>query len=159
MKVVVGIGGSGSLCVTFVQQVIEQIGELTDVSILGVSPVYENPASGGVTIATFANAALLLSTPYSLEVLWQHLHLLERQQGRIRLLKNGPRTVDLDLLWADQKPTQSWLQVPHPRFQERDFALIPACDAFKDAGLMPPFSWIASLRAVQGLSRLRVTSQ
>jgi 2-amino-4-hydroxy-6-hydroxymethyldihydropteridine diphosphokinase len=158
MKVVVGIGGSGSQCVAFVKQVIQEIKHLSDVQILGASPIYENPASGGVTVANFANAALLLTTSQSLEVLWQHLHLLERRQGRIRLIKNGPRTVDLDLLWADQKPTQPWLRVPHPRFLERDFALIPALDAFKMAGLVAPLGWKASARALQGLSHLRAIS-
>ena len=91
----------------------------------------------------------------SLETLWQTLHALERQQGRIRLLKNGPRTLDLDILWAERKSTQKWLQVPHPRFLERDFALLPALAAYKEAGLTPPALWETTAKRYQARSQLR----
>ena len=111
-----------------------------------------------MTLAPFANAALLIESQKNLETLWQNLHHIEREQGRIRLLKNGPRTLDLDILWAEQKPNQKWLQVPHPRFLERDFALLPALDAFKNAQLPPPALWENRARKYQALSRLKPVS-
>ena len=155
MKVIIGVGGSGSLAATFVGEAIAKIRASKGIQILGESPIYENPASGGITLAPFANAAILIESDKNLETLWQELHQTERQQGRIRLLKNGPRTLDLDILWAEQKPTQKWLQVPHPRFLERDFALLPALAAFKNANLPPPALWEKMGRKYQALSRLK----
>ena len=155
MKVVIGIGGSGSSCVYMVRQTIQQLQNLPHTRVLGTSPIYENPASGGVTVATFANAAIFIETPQGLGMLWQNLHQIERRLGRIRLLKNGPRTVDLDILWADHRAKEPWLQIPHPRLLERDFALLPALDAMTQADYPCPAAWEVASKALKGLSQLR----
>ena len=116
MKVVIGVGGSGSLASHMVKKALDDISIHHGKNTLGVSPVYENPASGGITIAPFANAAVVVEYQQSLETLWQTLHALERQQGRIRLLKTAPGRLISDIPWAERKSTQKWLQVPHPRF-------------------------------------------
>ncbi|MBL93331.1 MAG: 2-amino-4-hydroxy-6-hydroxymethyldihydropteridine diphosphokinase [Myxococcales bacterium] len=155
MKVIVGVGGSGSQVSTRVKAALSWMLDVPESKVLGQSPVYENPAVGGVTLAAFANAAVLLETSLSLERLWQTLHQLERKQGRVRLLKNSARSLDLDILWAEKTSKQSWLQVPHPRFLERDFALLPAIDAWTDAALSPPSHWEMAARSLRPFSRMR----
>tara|TARA_Y100001934_G_scaffold159160_1_gene190166 strand:+ start:142 stop:615 length:474 start_codon:yes stop_codon:yes gene_type:complete len=155
MKVIVGVGGSGSHVSTRVKAALSWMVDLPESEVLGQSPVYENPAVGGVTLAPFANAAVLLETSLSLERLWQTLHQLERKQGRVRLLKNSARSLDLDILWAEKPAKQNWLQVPHPRFLERDFALLPALDTWHDAALPPPIQWEMAARQLRPLSRMQ----
>ncbi len=51
---------------------------------------------------------------------------IEQQQGRVRDVRWGPRTLDLDLLlYGDLNITSLQLTVPHPRMQQRDFVLYP----------------------------------
>jgi hypothetical protein len=59
---------------------------------------------------------------------------IERELGRERLVRWGPRTIDLDLLWYDGPPVQSGvLTLPHPRLEERPFALAPLLDVAPEA--------------------------
>ena len=54
---------------------------------------------------------------------------IEQNQKRVRTIKNGPRTIDVDILLIDEKVIdRTDLQVPHPRMHERAFVLCPAAD-------------------------------
>lgn len=54
---------------------------------------------------------------------------IEQDQKRVRTIKNGPRTIDVDILLIDEKVIDTTdLQVPHPRMHERAFVLCPAAD-------------------------------
>ena len=54
------------------------------------------------------------------------LHQIEQALGRVRTIKNGPRTIDLDILvYGQQQINNETLIVPHPRMQERAFVLVP----------------------------------
>ncbi len=55
---------------------------------------------------------------------------LERDAGRVRAERWGPRTLDLDLLaFGDARVGERGLQLPHPRMMERAFVLAPLCEA------------------------------
>ena len=69
--------------------------------------------------------------------LLERLQALERQFGRLRRERWGPRSLDLDLLWCGPDPVERpGLSLPHPRLQERSFVLAPL--AAIDPGLRPP---------------------
>ena len=58
---------------------------------------------------------------------------IEAGFGRVREIKNGPRILDLDLILAENEKIDSEnLTVPHPRFNERRFVLIPLLELFPD---------------------------
>ncbi len=81
----------------------------------------------------FLNAAVLLDTSLDALDLLQRVLDIERDHGRERRERWGPRTLDLDLLWSDGSPIQSpGLTLPHPRVVERAFALAPLLDVFPD---------------------------
>ena len=62
---------------------------------------------------------------------------VERELGRVRVERYGPRTIDLDLLlYGDEVIDEPGLHVPHPRLQERRFVLEPLLDL--DPGLTAP---------------------
>ncbi len=103
-------------------------------TVVAVSTDLETDAVGGPPQGPFLNAALRLSTNLGLEELLAALLGLERAAGRQRRVRWGPRTLDLDLLWAgDRRSEEPHLQVPHPRLLERPFALIPLVEVAPEA--------------------------
>jgi 2-amino-4-hydroxy-6-hydroxymethyldihydropteridine diphosphokinase len=81
----------------------------------------------------YLNACALLSVDLSPLELLQTLLAIERQFGRVRLEPWGARTLDLDLLLYDdlvQKTAE--LEIPHPRWRERAFVLVPLAEIAAD---------------------------
>ncbi len=99
-----------------------------------ISPVYETAPIGGVEQGAFLNAAVLVSYDGDAESLLELLLAIELAAGRVRLERNGPRTLDLDILYIEGVALESErLIVPHPRLVERGFALRPLVDLLPDA--------------------------
>jgi 2-amino-4-hydroxy-6-hydroxymethyldihydropteridine diphosphokinase len=67
-----------------------------------------------------------IDTELEAYVLLAALHAIEQSAGRVRSVRNAPRTLDLDLLLlGDERIDTPTLQVPHPRLHERAFVLLP----------------------------------
>lgn len=82
----------------------------------------------------FLNAAVLLDWPEPLDTLHACTQAWERAAGRVRQGRWGPRTLDLDILWAAGRVSAtSALSVPHLRLTERRFALAPLLELVPDA--------------------------
>jgi len=90
------------------------------------SSLYETAPVGGPPQPWYLNAVVAVDTLLSpLELLWA-CQEVERQAGRQRTVRWGPRTLDLDVLWYDnQTVATATLTLPHPRVQERRFVLEP----------------------------------
>jgi len=74
----------------------------------------------------FLNAVLAIDTELEAQALLAALHAIEQSAGRVRSVRNAPRTLDLDLLLlGDERIDTPTLQVPHPRLHERAFVLLP----------------------------------
>lgn len=102
--------------------------------LCGISSLYRTAPVGGPDQADFLNAAVLLDYPGSLHKLLLALQALETTLGRVRVVRFGPRTLDLDILWAgSREEVTSSLTVPHPELSRRAFALRPLLDVFPDA--------------------------
>jgi len=90
------------------------------------SMVFQNPPFGYLDQPDFYNAVIVLQTSLSAKALLKVLLRLEHLFGRVRLFKNGPRTLDLDIIFFDnQKINQPNLIVPHPRWRERASVIVP----------------------------------
>ncbi|MCC7139635.1 MAG: pantoate--beta-alanine ligase [Planctomycetes bacterium] len=104
------------------------------VRVAAVSAAYENPPVGGPPQPPYWNAVAELRTTRSAHELHARLHTLEAEAGRVRAVKDGPRTLDLDLLaFGDEVVARPDLRVPHPRALERAFVLAPWADVAPDA--------------------------
>lgn len=91
-----------------------------------VSELIETGPYGGVEQADFLNAAIGLETLMEPEDLLEALHNIENSAGRERILRWGPRTLDLDILFFDQLVYESdTLVIPHPDLHNREFVLKP----------------------------------
>lgn len=97
-----------------------------------VSAVYETTPVGGVEQEDFLNAVLLCDLDAT--AAWERAQEAERQAGRERGIRWGPRTLDVDVVVADG-PVPDGLQLPHPRAHERAFVLAPWLDVDPDAVL------------------------
>lgn len=81
----------------------------------------------------YLNACVLIRTTLTAPALMQRLLEIESQFGRVRRERWGARHLDLDLLlYGDQVIDTERVQVPHPRFRERAFVLVPLADIAAD---------------------------
>ena len=115
-----------------IDQFLQEVQDLgTDgVEIVAVSKLYETaPVGGPDNQGPFYNAALLADSTLQAADLLALLHRLEADRERRRIVRWGPRTLDLDLLvFGDMVSDDPSLQVPHPRQHLRRFVMVPVCD-------------------------------
>src|SRR5260370_22182070 len=92
-----------------------------------LSSVYETEPVSEVKQSPFLNMVAEVGNPLPApEQVMARLLRIEYALGRIRDLKDGPRTIDLDLLlYGDLKSDTEFLKLPHPRLHERRFVLVP----------------------------------
>ena len=97
------------------------------------SSVYETPPWGYADQPKFLNQVVKVKTYLEPEALLKHLKRLEVALGRKESFQNGPRLIDIDILFFDDlvldTPT---LVIPHPRLHERAFVLLPLMDIAPD---------------------------
>jgi 2-amino-4-hydroxy-6-hydroxymethyldihydropteridine diphosphokinase len=103
------------------------------------SAVYETPPWGYEDQPKFLNQVIKAITYLDPEPLLKHLKRLEVTLGRKETFQNGPRLIDMDILFYDDLILNTRLLViPHPRLQERGFVLLPLMDI--DPDLVHPVS-------------------
>ena len=97
------------------------------------SHVYETPPWGYENQSPFYNQVIKVKTYLEPERLLKHLKRLEVALGRKPSFQNGPRLIDIDLLfYDDQIMNTSVITLPHPRLHERGFVLLPLMDIAPD---------------------------
>jgi 2-amino-4-hydroxy-6-hydroxymethyldihydropteridine diphosphokinase len=98
--------------------------------VVAVSPVYEtDPVGGPEDQGPFLNCVVELATVLTPAELLEAAHRAEEAAHRVRVVRWGPRTLDVDvLLVGDQRVETPDLVVPHPRMWERGFVLVPLAD-------------------------------
>lgn len=97
------------------------------------SKVYETPPWGYIEQEKFLNQVLMAKTYLEPEALLKHLKRLEVALGRKVTFQNGPRLIDIDILFYDSLVFESpTLMIPHPRVHERGFVLLPMMDIAPD---------------------------
>jgi 2-amino-4-hydroxy-6-hydroxymethyldihydropteridine diphosphokinase len=98
-------------------------------TVTAKSHVYETPPWGYTDQPAFLNQAVKVETYLAPEALLRHLKRLEVALGRDPSFPNGPRLIDLDLLFYDDVVLETpALRIPHPRLHERAFVLVPLND-------------------------------
>jgi len=116
----------------YLRQAIQLIQQLCGTAVQ-VSSFYQTAAWGLTDQPDFYNQAIELNTELSPENLMQSLLEIEKQIGRERNVKMGPRIIDIDILLInDQVINTPLLTVPHPFLAERRFALAPLAEIAPD---------------------------
>ncbi len=94
--------------------------------IVKESSLYETKPWGFVNQESFLNSAVKISTLLSVIDLFKFCKSVEEKLGKKKMFLNGPRLIDVDLIfYEDVVYSSSELVVPHPRFFNRAFNLIP----------------------------------
>jgi 2-amino-4-hydroxy-6-hydroxymethyldihydropteridine diphosphokinase len=128
---------------------------LPEVRVTAVSPVYETVPVGGPAQPDYLNAVVLAATALPARALLDQLHEIEAAFDRVRLVRWGPRTLDIDIIvFGGERSDNPELTLPHPRAHERAFVLAPWHDVDPDAAL-PGRGPVADLLAQADRTGLR----
>ncbi len=101
--------------------------------VVEVSRFVETAPVGGPAQPRYLNGVCAVETEAPPRALLDRLLALERELGRVRGERWGPRVIDLDLLfWGDRVIAEADLVIPHPRAHERAFVLEPLCEIAPD---------------------------
>jgi dihydropteroate synthase len=115
---------------------VTAIGQLPGTTITAVSPVYETAPVGGPDQPDYLNAVLLARTTLRPGDLLSRLHEIEAAHDRVRAVRFGPRTLDIDIVtYSGELSDDPVLTLPHPRARERAFVLAPWHDIDPEAVL------------------------
>lgn len=105
-------------------------------SLIAVSSLYETAPVGGPEQGDYLNAVVLLDTTASPGELLSGVLAIEASLDRVRDVRWGPRTIDLDiLLYGEDSVDEPGLTVPHPELLNRRFVLEPLLEVWPDACL------------------------
>lgn len=127
----IGLGSNLDHPAQQIERALAALRELTQTQLVAVSPLYRSSPWGDPDQDDFVNAVAAIDTQLTPHALLRALLAIEQRQGRDRSSgrRNGPRTLDLDLLCFDALVLdEPGLQLPHPRLGERAFVLLPLCD-------------------------------
>jgi 2-amino-4-hydroxy-6-hydroxymethyldihydropteridine diphosphokinase len=133
------------------------LANLPESRVARCSSLYRTAPVGILSQPDFVNAVALLETTLPPEALLDALLDIEARFGRVRRERNGPRTLDLDLLLYDNIELDlPRLTLPHPRLHLRAFVLLPLAEIAPDLAIPRRGSLAAWLPAVanQGIIRL-----
>lgn len=115
-------------------------------SVVARSRIYEtDPVGGPDRQGPYLNMAVAIDTSLDPYALLRVCNQIEQRAGRVRSVRNGPRTLDIDiLLFGDTRIDSEHLSVPHPRMAERRFVLQPLADIAPD---LVPAGWDQTVEA------------
>ncbi|MDW7651368.1 MAG: 2-amino-4-hydroxy-6-hydroxymethyldihydropteridine diphosphokinase [Bacillota bacterium] len=117
---------------------IGRLREHPQITLVRAADYLETDPVGYLDQDKFLNSAAEIETSLSPYQLLAVLQKIEHDAGRIRTIRWGPRTLDIDiLLYEDLVLDDPDLTIPHPRMREREFVLLPLSEIAPDA-VVPP---------------------
>ncbi|WP_347861751.1 2-amino-4-hydroxy-6-hydroxymethyldihydropteridine diphosphokinase [Salimicrobium sp. PL1-032A] len=153
----IALGSNISPRKRYLYEAIHLLGEHPSISVEGRSFIYETDPVGYVDQHDFLNMVVAVETTLAPIALLDVCQEVEDSLGRVRSIKWGPRTIDLDILVFEGKEMEDErLTLPHPYLHERAFVLIPLADVDGELRLPPGETTVASL--VGNLSEEEVSS-
>lgn len=126
----VAFGSNIGSCAENIDEAVRAFTLVPGVKVENVSPYFITRPCGCAGQNNFVNACARLLCDISPEALLGVCLGIEGAMGRVRNVKNGPRLIDIDLIiYENEKRNSDELTLPHPRFSERDFVLLPLIEA------------------------------
>jgi 2-amino-4-hydroxy-6-hydroxymethyldihydropteridine diphosphokinase len=122
--VFIGLGSNLGDRENYLRQAISSLAP--EVVFLRASQIYETPPWGYTDQPAFLNQIVEARTDLEPQALLSKLKKIEKDLGRVERFRNGPRCIDMDILFYDDMVyTSETLTIPHPRIAERGFVLVP----------------------------------
>lgn len=130
-QAVIGIGTNLGDRLLNINEAVRAITRIPHTKLAAVSHIYETEPVGLTGQPKFLNANILVETDVSPMTLLGACLGIEAAFGRKRIVKDGPRIVDLDLLIFEAVRSESFeLTLPHPKILQRAFVMVPLLDLF-----------------------------
>jgi 2-amino-4-hydroxy-6-hydroxymethyldihydropteridine diphosphokinase len=112
-----------------VREAIADLARLPQTRVKRASALYGSAPVGYRDQPDFINAVAEIGTRLEPRPLLEALLEIEKRHGRVRGVRNGPRTLDLDIaLYGERVVREPGLVVPHPRMHERAFVIVPLAE-------------------------------
>lgn len=125
-KAYISLGSNIGNRVEYLHEAVRMLARQKEIVLVSISSIYETDPVGYVEQDPFLNIVLEVCTSLSPFDLLNVCQLIENELGRKRIMRWGPRTIDLDILLYNHENIQSErLNIPHPRIEERAFVIIP----------------------------------
>ena len=122
----IGLGSNLGDRQYYINTAIRKIRSLMETRVTKISKIIETLPVGGPQQGQYLNWVIEIQTNLSPYELLRRLQKIEADLGRVRIINNGPRNIDLDiLLFGDAKINEDSLCIPHPRMFNRDFVINP----------------------------------
>ena len=123
---IIGVGGNLGNSMRRFKKLALLLASHPRVRLVKTAPILKNPPFGYLDQPDFYNTLFLLDTTLSPIELLNFLLYVEKRFKRVRTFKNAPRTLDLDIIfYNDKKIDKDRLKLPHPHWSERDSVIIP----------------------------------
>lgn len=133
MKYIIGIGTNIGNRKDNIERAVEAFKLIPKCEVLRVSKIYETEPIGYFEQDNFYNVCAEIESSLTPNEILGVCLGIEAGFGRVREIKNGPRILDLDVILAETSAVNTAnLTVPHPRFSERRFVLIPLLELFPE---------------------------
>ena len=127
--VFIGLGSNQDSPIRQIINGIKAIGKLPGTTLIKLSSLYQTKPWGIIEQPDFINVVIQISSNLKAQHLLNELLQIELNQGRVRGEKNGPRTLDCDiLLYGEDMIVEEGLIVPHPGMTSRATVLIPLAE-------------------------------
>lgn len=137
-QVYIGLGTNIEPRESYLKKAIHQLFQHDAINITKQSSIYETEPVGFTEQSHFLNMVLEINTSLTPLALLDVCQGIESHLGRERVIRFGPRTIDLDiLLYNNENMKTERLTIPHPRMHERGFVLIPLAEIAPNA-ILPP---------------------
>ena len=105
---------------------LSSLDDFSEIEVLKISSFYQSKPLLGMTGPDYLNVACKIETRLSAHDLLSKCQQIESKQHRVREIRWGSRTIDLDiLLYGDEVISTEELSVPHPEINKRNFVLLP----------------------------------
>lgn len=125
----IGLGGNLGDPQSQMQNALALLSSHENIQIESVSHLYKTAPWGNIDQPSFLNACALIKTDICARQLLKLCLDIEKDLGRVRLERWGPRVLDLDVLfYGDEQIDEPGLQIPHPRMTQRAFVMVPLSD-------------------------------
>lgn len=124
--VLLGVGGNVGDNIKRFQKLLIFLQKDKRINVHASSLILKNPPFGYTEQADFYNTVIKISTNLKPLALLRYVKWLEKRFARVKNFENGPRTLDLDIIFFDKLSyNNKILQIPHPKWQERASVLVP----------------------------------
>ena len=136
VRAALGLGSNLGDTRANLSEALARLSATRGIDLVARSSDYRTPPWGPVPQDDYRNACVVIETELGPGELLRRCLEIERELGRVRDVRWGPRTIDIDvLLYGEEQVDDDGLTIPHPRMGERAFVLVPLSEIWPEAPL------------------------